>query len=332
MPLRHGLDVSVTSTSLEPFTEYGVNTHARSKLVTAKIEARTGVQFYIIIRPEDPFPTKQDKPHGSRMLTRAQARARAAPAVGPPPEQRKKGPKFQTSDLDTSESVNQQAEEPLHGQSRDSILKRSNSLGGLKQLPNTQQPSVSDSDSDLSFPSLPSVLPKPEPPPFDFLVEVFIDGRTEAETRSLVGLNPESLDYDRVFVLKGRQVRIPGPAGAPLQRHIHDWVFTDVGIEVLLKRMDVKDTDEPNPKNDHEVAGLADMLQDTAKVDVREGQAQELKVGKIEIVFTRIVVGNTATLTYTSKSLHDAEDAEDAEDAQSAQTIVLGNEVTHTTR
>lgn len=328
MPLRHGLDVSVTSTSFEPFAEYGVNTHARSKLVTAKIEARTGVQFYIAIRPEDPFPTEQDKRHGSRMLTRAQARALAAPAAESPPVQRKKGPKFKTSDLDTSESVSPQAEEPLHSQPSDSILKRSNSFGGLKQLPNSQRLLVSDSNPDLSFPSLPSVLPKPEPPPFDFLVEVFIDGRTKAEIRSLVGLNPESLNYDRDFLLTGRRVRIPGPAGAPLQQCIYDWVFTDVGIEVLLERMGVKDTDEPNPKDDHEIAGLADMFQDTAKVDVREEEAQELKVGKIEVVFTRIVVGSTTTHTYTSKSLHDA----DAEDAQPAQHIGLGNEVTHTTR
>jgi hypothetical protein len=326
MPLRHGLDVSVTSTSSEPFTEYGVNTHARSKLVTAKIEARTGVQFYIAIRPEDPFPTQQDKRHSSRMLTRAQARARAAAAAEPPPEQRKQSANIKTSDLDSSESASQQAEEPLHSQPGDSILKRSNSFDGLKQLPNSQRPSVSDSSPDLSFPSLPPVLPTPEPTPFDFLVEVFIDGRSKAEIRSLVGLNPDSLDYERNFVLTGRRVHIPGPAGAPLQQCVHDWVFTDVGIEVLLERMGVKDTDEPNPQDDHEVAGLADMLQDTAKVDVKKDEAQELKVGKIEVLFTRVVVGSTKTHTNTSKSL------DDAELAQPAQSIGLGNDVTHTTR
>jgi hypothetical protein len=326
MPLRHGLDVSVTSSSFEPFTEYGVNTHARSKLVTAKIEARTGVQFYISIRPEAPFPTVQDKQHGSSRLTRAQARAHPAPAFETPLARRKKDPKCKTSEIGTNESVNQQAEEPLHGQTSDSILKRSNSFGGFKTLSPSRRLSASDDNPDLNFPLLTPIIPKPKPPPFDLLVEVFIDGRTKAEIRSVVCLNSESLGYDSEVVLTGRRVRIPGPCGAPLQQCIHDWVFTDVGIEVLLERMGVKDTDEPNPNDDHEIAGLADMLQDAAKVDVKEGEAQELKIGKIEVVFKRIVLGSDVTLTTTSQSLHDAENA------QPAPKIGLGYEVTHTIR
>ncbi len=113
MPLRHGLDVSIVSSSFEPFTEYGVNTHARSKLVTAKIEARTGVQFCIAVRPEDPFPTERNRRHGSGILTRAQASdrphvrvAETAPAPG------KNTSDFRMSDPDTNQPVEQQAEEP----------------------------------------------------------------------------------------------------------------------------------------------------------------------------------------------------------------------------
>ncbi len=93
MPLRHGLDVSVISSSYERFTEYGVNTHARSKLVTAKIEARSGVQFYIAIRAEDPFPTEQNKRYGSSILTQAQAKdCPVRPLPGRPPAPRKSNP------------------------------------------------------------------------------------------------------------------------------------------------------------------------------------------------------------------------------------------------
>jgi RNA recognition motif. (a.k.a. RRM, RBD, or RNP domain) len=75
MPHRHGLDVSIITPSRETFTEYGVNTHARSKLVTAKIEARNGIQFFILIRPDNPFPSDQKKRPVSSFLTRAQTNA-----------------------------------------------------------------------------------------------------------------------------------------------------------------------------------------------------------------------------------------------------------------
>lgn len=318
MPLRHGVDVSVISSSREAFTEYGVNTHARSKLVTTKIEARTGVQFYIAIRPDDPFPTEQNNRHGSSILTRAQAGDRLARPFGPPPAPRENNPKFKMSDLDTNQSADQQFEEPPHSKTSDS-----NYFTESIPLPLRRRASASKANPDLSFP------PKPKPPPFDFIVEVFIDGRTKAEIRSVVELNSNSPYYQTEVVLKGRRVRVPGRIGGPVKQCIHDWVFTDVGIEVLLERMGFDDTSESNPKDDHEVAGVADMLQDTAKVDSNEGEEQELKIGKIgkiEVVFTRVVLGGLVPGTPTSKTLHNAENA------QPALNMGIGKDVTHATR
>jgi RNA recognition motif. (a.k.a. RRM, RBD, or RNP domain) len=114
MPLRHGLGVSVVSSSCESFTEYGVNTHAHSKLVTAKIEARSGVQFLISIRPEDPFPTENKERHGLSIVTRAQATDLPEPlSTETPSASRKSTSKFRTFDLDTHEYADQHIGKPF---------------------------------------------------------------------------------------------------------------------------------------------------------------------------------------------------------------------------
>jgi RNA recognition motif. (a.k.a. RRM, RBD, or RNP domain) len=123
MPLRHGLDVSVVSSSRELFTEYGVNTHARSKLVTAKIEARSGVQFLISIRPEDPFRTEKKERHGSSTVTRAQATDLAeCLSTETPLASRKSTSKFRPFDLDTHEYVDQHIDKPFPDTKQDKNL------------------------------------------------------------------------------------------------------------------------------------------------------------------------------------------------------------------
>ncbi len=289
MPLRHGLDVSIiSSSSYERFTEYGVNTHARSKLVTAKIEARSGVQFYIAIRAEDPFPTEQNKKYGSSILTRAQASGC-----------------------------------PTHP---------------LPMPPSAPRKRNSCTDSPLPRKSLPA--PAPKPPPFDLIAQVYIDGRSKAENRSIITLNPNSPDYEPEVLLMGRRVRIPSTTGGPTRQCFHDWVFTDVGIEVLLERMGVEDTTEFDARDggDHEVAGLADLLQDAVKVEEEEeeegesgdeeGEEQELKIGKIEVVFTRVVVGGVADDVAVASS----QSLQDAQSEQAVPKRSVGKDVTHTTR
>lgn len=125
-------------------------------------------------------------------------------------------------------------------------------------------------------------------------------------------------------------------AGA-LRAGIHDWIFTDVGIEVLLERMEVDDTTNLHNvrEEDTEVAGLADMLQDAAKVvdtskeeEEGGGGGRELKIGRIEVVFTRVVLGSLISGTAAvSSSLHDVEGAQQGVGRKS-----VGRDVTHTTR
>lgn len=123
MPLRHGLDVSIVSSALDTFTEYGVNTHARSKLVTAKIEARTGVQFFIAIRPERPFPTEPSKRYGSSRLTGSQAAGHLnSQSDNQHPAQRKKSPKTKLSNLDTNAYAKKQGDKPRQHDENDRNL------------------------------------------------------------------------------------------------------------------------------------------------------------------------------------------------------------------
>jgi hypothetical protein len=329
MPLRHGLDVSVVSSGRERFTEYGVNTHARSKLVTAKIEAKAGVQFYIIIRPVYPFPTERNKNHDSSILTRAQASSglelpcqETSDALG------KHKAKSKVSVLDTTSAVEDQHgdacdEEACDDEATDSLdLKLAQSTKSESSATSESSNWQALSGSEANF--------NAKPPPFDLIAEVFIDGRTKPEIRSVVYLDPSNFYYSkRGMVLKGRRVRAPSKKGELVKTCIHDWVFKDVGIEVLLERMGVEDSiddDGNETRADQEVAGLADLLQDTAHVDTKEEDEQELKIGRIEIVFTRVVLGSLITPKKPSKDLHEPIDA------QPKPKKAVGRDVTHTTR
>jgi hypothetical protein len=331
MPLRHGIDVSIVSSTHETFTEYGVNTHASSKLVNAKIEARTGVQFYIVIRPEHPFPTAQNQRHGSRALTRARANDRSAlPFQETPPAPRKDTPKFKTSDLDNNHGFKEPVEE-----FRYNFIANTLKLGMSDRIdfePLKFLPSKYAHCPDLRTLYAPLPATKSKSHPFDLIAEVFLDGRAKAEIRSIIYLDPTDFHYSiSGTVLKGRRVRALGENDGPIKTCIHDWVFTDVGIEVLFERMGVEDvvTDESDSNHDsQEIASLAEILQETANVDDKPEAERELKVGKIEVLFTRVVLGNSIPSARRTvlKSLH----YQDGE--QQTPKKAVGKDVTHTTR
>jgi hypothetical protein len=92
--------------------------------------------------------------------------------------------------------------------------------------------------------------------------------------------------------------------------------------------MGVDDTSDSTSEDDQEVAGLADMLQDAVNVDNKEQGEEELKIGKIEVIFTRVVLEDLipSTAATSSKILHDE---------KSVPTPLknhVGKDVTHTTR
>lgn len=328
MPLRHGLNVSVISTELEKFTEYGVDTRSRSKLVTAKIEAKTGVHFQIAIRPEYPFPTEQSKKRGSSILAGRQSGFHSDnPYEEKPSTPRKRKREANVSVLDTSSAGEDQRKEAHHDKVNDDLKPRSTHF--KKSEPGLPL-SVSSESSNPNALSESAGNPNPIPPPFDLIVEVFIDGRTKAEIRSALYLNPSNPYYSPAdVILKGRRVWAPSRRGEPMRSCIYDWVFTDVGIEVLFERMDVEDTIDDVGKEtggDPEVAGLANLLQNTANVASQDEEDQELKIGKIEVVFNRAILGSSGCPTGAPRDLNDPEEA------QTAPQKAIGKDVTHTTR
>jgi hypothetical protein len=166
------------------------------------------------------------------------------------------------------------------------------------------------------------------------MAEIYIDGLPKPEIRSIIYLNPSSLWYDpHGFVIKGRRVRSnPDEHDQPVKSCIHDWVFSDVGIEVLMERMGMGIDGDSGCANEHpedrEVDEVAELLQDAAHVDADEAGdgGRELKIGKIEIVFSRVVLGGLIPRSETavSRNIHQAEEAETKK--------VIGRDVTHTTR
>ena len=60
MPRRHGVQVMVTDKKEQPLIEYGSQglgaSTEFSKIISTRIEAKDGLQFYIRVTPEIPFP------------------------------------------------------------------------------------------------------------------------------------------------------------------------------------------------------------------------------------------------------------------------------------
>jgi hypothetical protein len=174
------------------------------------------------------------------MVTRAQATGRSGNRfreTSPAPS--KNTPKFKMSDIESHQHVQER---------RRKITRRTTDPA----LPTKYLASLRKSDHLTPFSPLTTCLSlntiflsfaEHTPPPFDLIADVYIDGRTKPEVRSYVYLNPTNRHYSRSGITpKGRRLRLPGKKGEPVRRCTLDWIFTDVGIEVLLERMVVEDS------------------------------------------------------------------------------------------
>lgn len=140
-------------------------------------------------------------------------------------------------------------------------------------------------------------------PAFDLLAEVFVDGRTKVDARCFLHLNPSHPHYcSSGVVLKGRPVLVGiDHSDTSDQYTIHDWVFTDFGIEALPEQMTVKDTKEFNSEHDHITR-------------------------KIKIVFTKVVLGKHSSSVSASLDLNDQAHR------SSPSGEAVGNAPTHTVK
>ena len=341
MPLTHGLDVAITTTALKSLTEYGSHSLGRTtKQVSTRIEAKSGLQFYIRVRPESPFPLSDADVKAS--LSRDKHSSR-----------KKVKPEYQSKDRDDYllrrprcfddhqpvEQVNHDSDHDhlkniSHGEEKARIMAEDNKLkyspepGVALSHYNTRSStstllSVKDDDSDASITKFPS-------PPFDLTASVYIDGRSKPECRQVIYLDPSHPKYDPAgFVFKGRWVAPPGDSGNKTRRGIpdavphigiRDWVFTDVGIDVLMSRMGMIE-----PNGTLEIDPTMSDLTSSLKSSVNVSTAERPKPGQIEVRVRRILAGEPRS-DQALKPYHYAGDEEVA-DANS-----IGDDCTHTTK
>ncbi|KAL2408197.1 hypothetical protein ABEF95_002292 [Exophiala dermatitidis] len=129
--------------------------------------------------------------------------------------------------------------------------------------------------------------PKPnfEKPPYRFVVWVYIDGHEMAECCEFVSTEPSSPQ-----VLNGRYTTVNWRRRNGNLKHevvIQEWMFTPVGIEVLLSKMDIGAADpaaRPADAMDQELDEVIQSLEDVNKPEVKKN-----KPGQIEVRITRIV-------------------------------------------
>ncbi|KAL2434984.1 hypothetical protein ABEF95_012021 [Exophiala dermatitidis] len=129
--------------------------------------------------------------------------------------------------------------------------------------------------------------PKPnfEKPPYRFVVWVYIDGHEMAECCEFVSTEPSSAQ-----VLNGRYTTVNWRRRNGNLKHeviIQEWMFTPVGIEVLLSKMDIGAADpaaRPADAMDQELDDVIQSLEDVNKPEVKKN-----KPGQIEVRITRIV-------------------------------------------
>ncbi|KAG9767976.1 hypothetical protein ABEF93_003813 [Exophiala dermatitidis] len=129
--------------------------------------------------------------------------------------------------------------------------------------------------------------PKPnfEKPPYRFVVWVYIDGHEMAECCEFVSTEPSSPQ-----VLNGRYTTVNWRRRNGNLKHeviIQEWMFTPVGIEVLLSKMDIGAADpaaRPADAMDQELDDVIQSLEDVNKPEVKKN-----KPGQIEVRITRIV-------------------------------------------
>ena len=367
MPSRHGVSVSVTNTSLEPLAEHGSQIIGRhSKLVSTHIEAINGLQFYVRVSPEYPFPISHTDASRKISLPSLPSQPFKTHEYGlrQPRAFDERSPVEQEDFPHASEGGNDNHEFMYAAQSPNSYkgtpagplsTTRSKMGSGCPfraQLHSTSHsPAQSSQDQSLQDPthvleaSPASGFSRPPPPlrqnysPFDLTASVYIDGRAKPECRQVIYLDPAHPKYNpEGFVFRGRWITPPsstggnstsvvsGPPPTPAVG-IRNWVFTDVGIEVMMSRMELApksdDAEVPTSEVDRVLDEITSAMVENL-VDPSSPTADSSKPGQITVKIRRIVCGAPRD-DQPFKPYHYAGDDEVAD----ARTI--GKDCTHTT-
>ncbi|EXJ92709.1 hypothetical protein A1O3_01261 [Capronia epimyces CBS 606.96] len=149
--------------------------------------------------------------------------------------------------------------------------------------------------------------------PFTLVAWVYIDGNKVPECSQILYTEPNLSPY----VLRGRYTAASkGQKPGDIQQDIviQEWVFTPVGIDVLLSKMDIAAPDPEPPANAIEEE-LDEVIQGLAEVNA----VKRPKSGQIEVRITRIVdLGHGPRSDWSRKEQQRAK-----EDAEGTHTVSI---------
>lgn len=300
MPLRHGIEVSVVATDLQPLTEYGSQDLGKSchlsKFVTTRIEAKDGLQFFINVVPQYPFPLNP-----ADLVGKANSKAR--PFIDGSPLSNNEHALRGAKRLDENAEVKQ--EEDRQGSGAESC----NPTGAILTDPvinlikndSTQRNSSAEQLKRDSIPAF---------PPFDLMASVYIDGRDKPEARQIIFLNPSHPRFRHAgFVFRGRWECAP-PAPRPARSKVskkrysqkpeeyilvRNWVFKSIpmSIDDLASRMAICSTVEtPITSIQSETDRILDDLAEELAEDILNARSRP-KPGQIQVHIRRVITGET---------------------------------------
>lgn len=153
--------------------------------------------------------------------------------------------------------------------------------------------------------------------PFNFVAWVFIDGNEIPECSQILYTGTDRSLSEKI-TLKGRYTaayknRTAG--GAMQDIVIQEWVFTPVGIDVLLSKMDIAAAD-PDPPASAIEEEMDEMVQGLAEVNA----VKRNKPGQIEVRITRIVDLGRGPKSDWSR---DEEESAEEDDAEATHTVAV---------
>lgn len=159
-------------------------------------------------------------------------------------------------------------------------------------------------------------------PPFHFLASLFLDGRAKAERRVIVYLDPEHVDFPPEGKAKFRNRWIQARDGTVTE---NSWVFKDLGVETVFKRLLIKGTrDSPEEVEETSEDSITSAMTSTGLRAEDPARPEEKSgLGKIVVVVERITLGEKWN-ERNYRARHQKGEAEDIDMG------VVQSEITHT--
>ena len=297
MPARYGVDVSITDTNEHSLAEYGsqgLGAYSKfSKLISTRIEAKDGQQFYIRVTPEIPFSIPAIELAAGINATSSKDRFFSLPPLASD----NYWLRHRVTGFNENSAVEEEEDQPctkdtqgtmnlrprIKTQGRPFLSATSSRFGGAESL--KQQSVTANSAVHV---------------PFDLMVSVYIDGYEKPEARQIIYLDQSHPKFSKEgYTFKGRWISSTTSSAKDKESYIEirNWIFRSVPLSVddLTSRMAIcSTTDDQAPvvRSDEEQA-LEDLTKQLTQNKVNANA--EPKPGQIEVRIRRIITGEAVS-------------------------------------